>query len=173
MLDICDALRDGSFMPHAASHGIQIAGGIIHQITSAHHLGMAGRLQKRAAEDPVMLVLAGPQWNAFPLCRASNVMVRSTCARWRPRFSGCESFLPAGTRLTQATIRWLAQRLDARYFISTKSQPKLPPVRARSYSSIKPVGMAASFSRSRARFRSCRCCPAHPNSTTTKTSSNS
>ena len=88
MLGICDALRDGPFKPHTAFHGIQIAGGVIHQITPAHHLGVAGRLQKWVAEDSAMLVWWGPQWNAFPLWRISNVMVRSTCARWRPHFSG-------------------------------------------------------------------------------------
>ena len=36
-----------------------------------------------------MLVWWGAQSNAFPLRRASNVMVRSTCARWRSHFSGC------------------------------------------------------------------------------------
>ena len=93
------------------STGFQIAGGAIHQIMPAHHLGVAGRLQKWVAEDFAMLVWRGPQWNAFPLWRTSNVMVRSTCARWRPHFSGCDSFLPAGTRSTQATkIRETAAR---------------------------------------------------------------
>ena len=41
MLGICDALRDGPFKPHAAFHGCQIAGGVIHQITPEHHLGVA------------------------------------------------------------------------------------------------------------------------------------
>jgi hypothetical protein len=41
MLGIRDALRDGPFKPHAAFHGIQIAGGAIHQIAPEHHLGVA------------------------------------------------------------------------------------------------------------------------------------
>ena len=50
---------------------------------------------------------------------------------------------------------------------------KVTPGCTRSYSSIKPAGMAARFSRSRVIFRSCRCRPAHPNSTARKTSGNS
>jgi hypothetical protein len=39
LLGIRYALRDGSFRPRAAFHGIEIAGGAVHQITPEHHLG--------------------------------------------------------------------------------------------------------------------------------------
>ena len=40
-LGVRDTLRDGTFKPHAAFHGIEIAGGAVHQITPEHHLGVA------------------------------------------------------------------------------------------------------------------------------------
>jgi hypothetical protein len=52
MLGIRDALRDGPFKPHAAFHGIQIAGGAIHQIAPEHHLGVAVSEFGGGAEPP-------------------------------------------------------------------------------------------------------------------------